>query len=263
MPSPTAVSIHIFSRSVAIPEQQNGVAKFDFSYLCEADLGSADYISIASKYHTIILDKVPVLMLNKKNEARRLISLIDALYESKCKLLIRAEATPDALFFPETGGMPSSDSIASEAFSETFYDVTNPNRPNISSYATTVSDEKRDAVQQALPRQDFGRLNAFTGQDEQFAFGRAASRLYEMTSREWWEKAHHLPNEPEERMWERPLTDREMQSAQYGKRPVTVKHGSPFRVHPQPSPLFSMEHFWKIVQRGGKRAPSNPKDWEK
>ncbi|ORY85005.1 AFG1-like ATPase-domain-containing protein, partial [Protomyces lactucae-debilis] len=248
MPSPTSTTINIHSRTVAIPAQQDGVVKFDFSYLCEADLGPADYISIASKYTTIILDKVPILMLNKKNEARRFISLIDALYESKCKLLIRAEATPDQLFFPETGGMASTDSIASEAFSETYYDVTNPNRPNVSSYAATKPEDQRDAVQQAMPKQDFGRLNAFTGQDEQFAFGRAASRLYEMTSKEWWDKVQHLPNEAEERTWELTLSDRTRLGARDGKRPIEFKHGaSPFRVHPQPPPRFSMEHFWQMV----------------
>ncbi|KAK4695444.1 hypothetical protein P7C71_g2314, partial [Lecanoromycetidae sp. Uapishka_2] len=83
----------------------------------------------------------------QKNEARRLITLLDALYEARCKLLISAEAGPDDLFFPEVKeplrdtNEPQSegDSVYSETFAEIYQDQTSPFRPNISSYTASAS----------------------------------------------------------------------------------------------------------------------------
>ena len=121
-----------------------GIALCSFHSLCATNLGPAEYITICSTFHTLILTDVPVLTLLQKNEARRFITLLDALYEAKCRLLVSAEAPPDKLFFPETRRSRSSgllgsrssdsDSIESEAFSEMYQDSTAPFRPNISMY---------------------------------------------------------------------------------------------------------------------------------
>ena len=118
-----------------------------------ANSGPADYISLASTFHTFILLDVPVLTLFRKNEARRFISLLDALYEARCRLLISAEAGPDHIFFPETApvtpssnnrGPPEehierSDSIHAETFSEIHQDQTAPFRANVTSYHPSAS----------------------------------------------------------------------------------------------------------------------------
>lgn len=268
LPNPSQVFLNVYSRQVLIPSQsEDGVAYFSFNYICEQDLGPADYISIAARYHTVIIDHIPVLTLQKKNEARRLISLIDALYESKCKLVVRAEATPDHLFFPDqSAAIEGSDSIASEAFSETYYDVTTPNRPNISSYSTSniKQEDPRVTLSETLRRQDFAKLNAFTGQDEQFAFRRAASRLFEMTSAGWWQRAKHTPNEDStDRAWERP-TATHTDSTRVKGEPIEFRHqASPFRTHAEAPPKFGIEKFWGMVTRDGVRRPTNPKDWER
>lgn len=72
----------VYGRNLVVPWTSGGVAKFSFQTLCEGALGPADYITLGSKYHTIILTDVPVLLLNAKNEARRLITLIDSLCKS-------------------------------------------------------------------------------------------------------------------------------------------------------------------------------------
>lgn len=334
LPSSTPHHLTVYSRVLQIPVQDltRGVARFTFSQLCNSDLGPADYISIASTYQTLIINTVPILTLNKKNEARRFISLIDALYEAKCKLLIEADAIPEHLFFPDLNPGSASaveaemSSIASESFSETFYDVTTPNRPNVSAYTPTPAPSTatssspissssaalrnsgtiQDRAQPALdPRRDFGKLSAFTGQDEQFAFKRASSRLHELTSREWWTKSAHAATPDHERGWER--SSARPLSGLYNRDPSTStstqvtmedgtsldstrtpasrrgssgdavvngqshgsgvermwRSGSPFRKHPDPPPKFGMHHFWAMITRGGKRAPTNPKDWEK
>ncbi|MCJ1341384.1 hypothetical protein MMC09_006680 [Bachmanniomyces sp. S44760] len=140
-------SLRVYGRNVFVPRCLEGIAMWTFSDLCESNLGPADYISLASAYHTIILTEVPILNLLQKNEARRLITLLDALYEARCKLLIQAEAGPDDIFFPETSKQSSGsdqdssnpDGTYAETFSEIFQDQTSPFRPNISSYTPSSS----------------------------------------------------------------------------------------------------------------------------
>ncbi|KAI9749263.1 MAG: hypothetical protein M4579_006941 [Chaenotheca gracillima] len=165
-------TMHVYGRTVHIPRIHNGTTLWTFAELCEHKFGPADYLTLSSTYHTLILTDVPVLSLLQKNEARRLITLLDALYEARCKLLICAEAGPDDIFFPDStlmsrtesptlgsnekssmppeksrGGRsqnPSSKSAVSEAdatYSETIseieQDLTNPFRPNITAYEAT------------------------------------------------------------------------------------------------------------------------------
>jgi protein AFG1 len=143
--------VHVYGRTIRISQTSNepsGVARFSFLALCASNLGSADYITIASTFHTIVVTEVPVLTLLQKNEARRFITLLDALYESKCRLLIQAAAPPDSLFFPEmtrrtssngnlttrSNDSSGSDSVYQETFSEIYQDSLQPFRPNISTY---------------------------------------------------------------------------------------------------------------------------------
>ncbi|MCJ1433617.1 hypothetical protein MMC27_002980 [Xylographa pallens] len=139
--------LRVYGRELLVPRVLDGVTMWTFSELCTTYLGPADYISIASNFHTLVLTDVPILTLLHKNEARRLITLLDALYEARCKLIIRAEAGPDGLFFPETKSPPSGtasensteDGTYAETFSEIYQDQTSPFRPNISSYTSSSS----------------------------------------------------------------------------------------------------------------------------
>lgn len=139
--------LRVYGREVPVARAYQGVTMWSFADLCESYLGPADYISLASAFHTLILTDVPILTLLQKNEARRLITLLDALYEARCKLLVRADAGPDNLFFPETrrpiSGETSEtsdqDSTYAETFSEIFQDQTSPFRPNASSYTPSSS----------------------------------------------------------------------------------------------------------------------------
>ncbi len=140
-------TLRVYGRNFLVPCHLSGVTKWTFNELCGTNLGPADYITLASTFHTLILTDVPILTLLQKNEARRLITLLDALYEARCKLLISAEAGPDDIFFPETkqlskDGVTTSsgnDEIYPETFSEIFQDQTSPFRPNTSSYISSAS----------------------------------------------------------------------------------------------------------------------------
>lgn len=199
----------VYGRKVPVPRQHAGVTLWTFDELCGGYFGPADYITMASTFHTLILDKVPVLTLLQKNEARRMITLLDALYEARCKLIIRAEAGPDELFFPETqqhilskglgteaGNETAGDATYPETFSEIYQDQVSPFRPNVSSYkdeSRTACDEDEDLNFGLVPGQgseirrqvDFSMTGSLIGEDERFAYKRARSRLWEMCSSRW------------------------------------------------------------------------------
>ncbi|KAK3995762.1 putative ATPase [Cladorrhinum sp. PSN332] len=216
-------SLIVYGRKVLVPRQRSGVSHWNFEELVSS-FGPADYITLASNYHTFIIDKVPVLTLATKNEARRFITLLDALYESKCKLIIRAEAGPDDLFFPEmrrhlasaeetsssstTGEV--TDATYSETIAEVYQDQMAPFRPNISTYAEASPNSKYDPDQDSDfgkeqdVKVDFNKAGAFTGEDERFAYKRATSRLWELCSAQWHSRTGEWwqPLAKEARHWE-------------------------------------------------------------
>ena len=95
--TPASGSIHFKGRVIAVPLAARGVARFSFADLCEQPLGPGDYLAIAGLYHTVVLSGVPVLSAEKRNEARRFMTLIDALYEHRVKLVVSAAAPPERL----------------------------------------------------------------------------------------------------------------------------------------------------------------------
>ncbi len=85
-------------RVLHVPKALKGVAVFSFRRLCGEARGAADYLAVARRFHTVILVGIPVLGPENRNEAARFVSLIDALYEHKVKLLAAADAQPDQLY---------------------------------------------------------------------------------------------------------------------------------------------------------------------
>lgn len=90
-------------RDVTVPLAGAGAARFTFADLCEAPLGAADYAAIAGRYHTVFVDRVPVMGLANRNAAKRFIILIDTLYDRKIRLFISAAAEPDGLYRGSSG----------------------------------------------------------------------------------------------------------------------------------------------------------------
>ena len=154
----TSSEVQVYGRAIRIPRAWNGLTMWSFEELCSGLFGPAEYISLASKFHTFFLTGLPYLTLSKRNEARRFIYLLDALYECKCKLLVEAAARPDDVFFPESRSSPGQgqgqitaiersgdDQIHSETLSEVHQDLTQPFRPNISSYQPSASTPSYDS----------------------------------------------------------------------------------------------------------------------
>jgi len=99
--APTALAVD--SRTLPVPRAAGGVAAFDFADLCEQPLGAADYLALTERFHSVILEGVPLLTPDRRNEARRFMTLVDAFYERKVMLFLSAEAPPDELH-PEGDG---------------------------------------------------------------------------------------------------------------------------------------------------------------
>ena len=93
-----ADTIEVKGRKLVIPETARGVAKCRFADLCEKPLGAEDYLAVAARYHTMVLDGVPKLSAEKRNEAKRFMILIDAMYEAKVNLIMAADAAPHELY---------------------------------------------------------------------------------------------------------------------------------------------------------------------
>lgn len=98
-----SAALAVKGRQIHVPAAALGCARFSFADLCEAPLGARDYLAIARAYHTVVLEWVPVLGPTRRNEAKRFIALIDTLYDTHRKLVVSADAEPDALYQGRTG----------------------------------------------------------------------------------------------------------------------------------------------------------------
>ncbi len=96
-------TLEVQGRRLLVPKAAGGLALFPFAELCERPLGAADYLALTERYHTLVLEGVPLLTPDRRNEARRLVTLVDALYERKVMLVMSAEAEPERLY-PEGEG---------------------------------------------------------------------------------------------------------------------------------------------------------------
>ena len=85
-------------RNVPIPAAARGVAMATFEGLCAQPLGAEDYLTLAGRYHTLLLDGVPRLTEDRRNEAKRFMTLIDALYEHGVNLIMAADTAPNDLY---------------------------------------------------------------------------------------------------------------------------------------------------------------------
>ncbi|MFO1209760.1 MAG: cell division protein ZapE [Amaricoccus sp.] len=97
------LTLTVQGRAVALPAFRGGVARASFGDLCEKPLGPADYLAIAEAVEVLILDDIPMLSRARNNEAKRFVTLVDALYEGKVRLVCSAAAPPDSLY-PEGEG---------------------------------------------------------------------------------------------------------------------------------------------------------------
>jgi len=95
--------ISIKGRILHVPCSAHGVARFSFADLCEKPLAASDYLRLAHDYHTILVDRIPVMDYPDRNAAKRFIALIDTLYDNAVKLMASAETDPQSLYLATEG----------------------------------------------------------------------------------------------------------------------------------------------------------------
>ncbi|MFC7334227.1 cell division protein ZapE [Rhodocista pekingensis] len=96
--TPRACHLLVQGRRVEVPKEANGVAWFHFDALCRQPLGAGDYLAIATHFHTVIVEGIPRLPAEQRNEAKRFMTLVDALYEHKVKLIASSEVAPERIY---------------------------------------------------------------------------------------------------------------------------------------------------------------------
>ena len=94
----TGATLEVMGRRMRLPRASGGLLRESFAGLCGQALGSQDYLAVADRFHTLFLEDVPLLGPDQRNEARRLVWLIDALYEAHTRLVVLAAAEPSNLY---------------------------------------------------------------------------------------------------------------------------------------------------------------------
>lgn len=97
------LNLMVKGRAVTLPKYSNGVARTSFYDLCGQPLGPADYLALAEAVKLLILEDVPRLSSENYNQARRFVTLIDALYEARVRLIISAADIPERLYIEGEG----------------------------------------------------------------------------------------------------------------------------------------------------------------
>ena len=169
----------LFGRNVKVARLNHRCAWFDFSELCYQPLGAADYISLCCRFPIIIMERVPQLDANHLNEARRFVTLIDACYESRTRLVLAAQVPLDELFVDFEAYVESDDGDGEL--------IVNEKGGNSSSFATTMIRTKEGEYYEwsATGRIGVSLAQFSSANDLAFSFRRAASRLVEMGGKEW------------------------------------------------------------------------------
>jgi protein AFG1 len=185
-------------RTVKLPRANHTCAWIDFHDLCNQPLGAADYLAICNRYPVLIVDNVPQLNASRFNEARRFVTLIDALYESKTRLVLASQVPLDDLLLNFNAVVETHDGdeeIAVEGTEKK--DLTHDQNleeemfvkgegGSSSSAATTMIRTKDGEVEWSAT----GRIGVSLAQlsavrDVSFSFQRAESRLVEMNNGRW------------------------------------------------------------------------------
>lgn len=97
------LTLHVNGREVEIPAFRNGVARATFYDLCGKPLGAADYLALSETAKVLVLEDIPRLSRSNFNEAKRFVTLIDALYEAQVRLICSAAAAPELLYVEGEG----------------------------------------------------------------------------------------------------------------------------------------------------------------
>ncbi|KAL8703961.1 MAG: hypothetical protein Q9201_002862 [Fulgogasparrea decipioides] len=192
---PHRASHQVWGRNIEVPKASGKAAMFTFHELIGRATGAADYLELMRSYDAFIVTDVPGMTHRERDWARRFITFIDAIYESRAKLVLTTAVPMFQLFMsPEEIGDALDDSRRK---------------------GTIKDAEEHEGVDDVMRQMmdDLGmnmkmlqNSSLFTGDEERFAFSRALSRLSEMGSQEWVERGlgmEHRGGLTEKEGWQR------------------------------------------------------------
>ncbi|KAK2742547.1 hypothetical protein FQN55_007833 [Onygenales sp. PD_40] len=173
---PPHPAVHqVWGRDVQVPLASGKAAKFTFDELIGKATGAADYLELMRTYEAFIITDVPGMNIRQRDLARRFITFIDAVYESRAKLVLTTAVPLSNLFL--------SDEELQESISDSKSD------PNSDEPPENLPDAMRSLMDDlGLSMSALKSSSIFSGDEERFAFARALSRLAEMEGKEWVER---------------------------------------------------------------------------
>ncbi|XP_068087364.1 AFG1-like ATPase isoform X2 [Hyperolius riggenbachi] len=146
--------LKVQGRELKLSKACGSIADCTFEELCDRPLGASDYLEICKKFDTVFIRRIPHLTMSKRSQARRLITLIDAFYDHKVRVVCSADTPLQSLFMQK---------------------LQDP------------EDDCRVLLDDLEISQDTSAgLSMFTGEEEVFAFQRTLSRLTEMQTDQYW-----------------------------------------------------------------------------
>ncbi|MBM2575153.1 AFG1 family ATPase [Jannaschia sp. Os4] len=95
---PEGLTLRVKGRDLELPDYHGGVARASFDRLCNRPLGAGDYLALAGSVRCLLLTQVPLMSEAHANAARRFVTLVDALYEAKVRLIVSAAGAPEDLY---------------------------------------------------------------------------------------------------------------------------------------------------------------------
>jgi len=180
------VSVKVmFGRRVALPCIGNRIVRLNFTDFFSKAIGPTDCIAIAHSFLLVCIDDIPILNRQKRDQARRFITLVDELYNERKLLVCTAAASPDELFVGDELADSLLDLELMQFEGEALVDA------KLRTESHVAGGISPDAMTQRMAsdmedRKEF--LKKMGGEEEQFAFQRAVSRIVEMQSEAYLEE---------------------------------------------------------------------------
>ncbi|KAF2403497.1 mitochondrial ATPase [Trichodelitschia bisporula] len=192
---PHTATHKVWGREIHVPRASGKAAMFSFDELIGRATGAADYLELMRSYEAFVITEVPGMDHKSRDLARRFITFIDAVYESRAKLVMTSAVPLTSLFLSRNEmdeAMHSGQAKGEIPEGDEHHDVSDVMRSLMDDLGMNMSMLKNSSL--------------FTGDEERFAFARALSRLSEMGSREWIERGMGLEDKggkEEMQSWQR------------------------------------------------------------
>eukprot|EP00079_Xenopus_tropicalis_P036035 XP_017949806.1 PREDICTED: lactation elevated protein 1 isoform X3 [Xenopus tropicalis] len=148
-------------RELKLHKACGSIADCTFEELCDRPLGASDYLEMCKNFDTVFIRRIPHLDMTQRSQARRFITLIDAFYDHKVRVVCSADRPLQSLFLQKV--------------------------PKVEEESKILLDDL------GLNEELSGGLSIFTGEEEVFAFQRTLSRLTEMQTEQYWRDGDRSP----------------------------------------------------------------------